>query len=419
MKNTRKAVFIVIGFCTTGLVSLLLAEGFLRLFPGFLPPERRQYMLVDMNNVGVKHSYIGHLHTPYARKHLSGPDYDVRQTTGAFGFRNPGPWPRHADVVILGDSLVFGYGVSDGSAWPAIVDRSFPDLRVLNLGLVGAGAEQYLRVYETFGERLHPKLVIVGMFPGNDFWDAAQFQEWLREGAKGNYMVWRNDGHFSGSVLQQPAHAFRWLLLRHSYLYNLIVAARVNQEAKRAGEPRTLRLKGGQAIRLLPSDFESRTAGSEPDRPEFQLTVRALAQLRDRVVKNGGRILVVLQPSKEEVYLPILGETVRDPSAGLRPALKQLGIQYLDLAPAFKREANRGKALFFGADGHPNSDGYQLIADQVIQYLHGVTWSTDARAALGRVSLPPPHPAGWKAPSAPGTQWGARPESQEHVGGER
>ena len=166
MRKTHKAFFLVVALFVSGLVSLLLAEGFLRLFPGFLPPERRQYMLVDMNNVGVKHSYIGHLHTPYAKKQLKGPDYDVKQTTGAFGFRNPGAWPRQADVVILGDSLVFGYGVSDGSAWPAIVDRSFPNMKVINLGLVGAGAEQYLRVYQTFGARLHPKLVIVGMFPG-------------------------------------------------------------------------------------------------------------------------------------------------------------------------------------------------------------------------------------------------------------
>lgn len=397
MKHIRKASFIVIGLIVVGLVSLLLAEGFLRLFPGFLPPERRQYMLVDMNNVGVKHSYIGHLHTPNAKKHLSGPDYDVRQTTGAFGFRNSGPWPQHADLVILGDSLVFGYGVSDGSAWPAIVDRSFPNMKVVNLGLVGAGAEQYLRVYQTFGERLQPKFVIVGMFPGNDFWDAGQFEKWLREGGRGNYMVWRNYGDFSGSLLQHPAEAFKSVLLRHSYLYNLILAARQNQQEKRAGEPKILRLKGGQEIRLLPSDFESRTAGSQAGRPEFQLTVRALAELRDGVAKNGGHLLVVLQPSKEEVYLPMLGEEVRDPSAELRPALKELGIEYLDLAPAFRREANAGKALFFGADGHPNQAGYRLIAGQVIEYLEARIWSADSRSARGRISWPPPHPAAWVA----------------------
>jgi len=345
-------------------------------------------MLVDMNNVGVTHSFIGHLQTPNARKRLSGPDYDVRQTTGAFGFRNPGPWPARADVVILGDSLVFGYGVADGSAWPAIVDRSFPGLKVVNLGLVGAGAEQYLRVYQTFGERLRPKVVVVGMFPGNDFWDAGQFQAWLREGGQGNYMVWRNYGRFSGNLVRQPKRAAKSLLLRHSYLYNLILAARSNHEAKQAGEPKIVRLKGGQEIRLLPSDFRSRTAGSQAGRPEFQLTVRALKELRNRVEKAGGRLVVVLQPSKEEIYLPLLGERVRDASAALRPALRELGIEYLDLAPGFRREADTGKALFFGADGHPNQAGYRLIADQVIDYLQGRIRKADSQSTSGSVAWP-------------------------------
>jgi len=383
MQKTRKAIFVTFALLIAGLVTLLLAESFLRLFPGFLPPERRQYMLVDMNNVGITHPYIGHLQTPNAKKHLSGPDYDVRQTTGDFGFRNPTPWPKRADVVILGDSLVFGYGVSDGSAWPAIVDHSFPNLKVVNLGLVGAGAEQYLRVYETFGEPLRPKLVIVGMFPGNDFWDAAQFNEWVTEGAKGNYMVWRNYGHFSGNALREPEEALKSVLLRHSYLYNLVLAARSNRVARKAGEPKILRLKDGHEIRLLPSDFESRTIGSLSGRSEFEITVRALADLRDRVEGSGGRVLVVLQPSKEEVYMPMLGEKVRDASAHLRPALEGLGIEYLDLAPAFKREAKEGKALFFGADGHPNPAGYRLIADEVINYLEGRIGSTESRSAVG------------------------------------
>ncbi|MFB3904133.1 MAG: SGNH/GDSL hydrolase family protein [Acidobacteriota bacterium] len=397
MRRTRKAVFILVGLFAAGLISLLLAEGFLRLFPGFLPPERRQYMLVDLGNVGVKHPYIGHLHTPNARKRLSGPDYDVRLTTGAFGFRNPGPWPRRADLVVLGDSLVFGYGVPDQSAWPAILDRSFPNLKVVNLGLVGAGAEQYLRVYRTFGEPLRPKLVIVGMFPGNDFWDAREFNEWLEEGAKGNYMAWRNYGHYSGTWKEQPVEAVKSFALRHSYLYNLVIAARSSQKTRRAGEPKILRMKDGQEIRLLPSDFRSKTAGSRAGRPELGLTVEALAELRDRVHRSGGQILVVLQPSKEEVYLPMLGEKVRDPSAELRPALRKLGIEYLDLAPAFKREAKAGRTLFFGSDGHPNSEGYRLIAGEVTRYLATLLGSAAFRSVLGLPIRPRLRPATWSA----------------------
>ena len=64
----------------------------------------------------------------------------------------------------------------------------------MNLGLVGASPEQYFRVYETFGARLQPKLLLVGVYVQNDFWDAGMFDLWLREGVGNNYMVWRNFG---------------------------------------------------------------------------------------------------------------------------------------------------------------------------------------------------------------------------------
>jgi hypothetical protein len=63
------------------------------------------------------------------------------------------------------------YGVEDSAAWPAILDRALPRLRVINLGLIGAGPQQYLRVYKTFGLQLRPRLLLVGLFVGNDFWD--------------------------------------------------------------------------------------------------------------------------------------------------------------------------------------------------------------------------------------------------------
>ncbi|HXK58416.1 MAG TPA: GDSL-type esterase/lipase family protein [Acidobacteriota bacterium] len=371
MSRRRKAFFLIVTLCLGVMVALLLGEGILRLFPGLLPPERRQLVLVDMNNVGIGHPYIGHLHTPNATKRLSGPDFDVEQTTGAFGFRNPGTWPSQADVVVLGDSLVFGYGVPDDAAWPAILSRSTPGLgKVMNLGLVGAGAEQYLRVYQTFGKSLRPKLVVVGIFPGNDFWDAGQFDRWLQEGGQGNYMVWRNYGHFPGGFWSNPKEVAKSFLLRHSYLCNLIVAAQMDLSRNDEEEPKIYRSQDGQEIRVSPAGLALRLEGAQPGSREFEITVGALRELHRQVTDNGSKMLVVIQPSKEEVYMPLLGEEITDASAGLRQELSRLGIEYLDLGPVFRKEA-ADHALFFRADGHPNERGYRLIAESVARFLAG------------------------------------------------
>jgi hypothetical protein len=77
----------------------------------------------------------------------------------------------------------------------------------------------------------------------------------------------------------------------------------------------------------------------------------------------------VLQPSKEEVYLPLLGEPGPDPGSHLRRTLGELGIPYLDLLPDFRSRAAKGEVLFFEADGHPNARGYALTAELVLAHL--------------------------------------------------
>jgi hypothetical protein len=79
--------------------------------------------------------------------------------------------------------------------------------------------------------------------------------------------------------------------------------------------------------------------------------------------------VVIFQPSKEEVYLPLLGDPLPDPTGPLRAVLDKLSIRYLDLTPVFRRRAEAGDKLFFAVDGHPNVRGYALIADLVLSHL--------------------------------------------------
>jgi hypothetical protein len=84
--------------------------------------------------------------------------------------------------VVLGYSLAFGYGVEDDQAWPEVVNRAWPKVRVVHLGIMGAGPQQYLQVYETFGRKLQPRVLLVGFLARNDFWEAGFFDRWLRPG---------------------------------------------------------------------------------------------------------------------------------------------------------------------------------------------------------------------------------------------
>jgi lysophospholipase L1-like esterase len=375
---SQQAVFAVLLAIGSVLLTLILVEAVLRLFPGSLPVELQQLMEADPKNYGIAHTYIGHLHKPNSAFVISGKDFKSVHHTDGHGFRNPWPWPETAEIVALGDSLTFGQGVRDEEAWPAILDRALPRSRLINLGLIGAGPTQYRRVYETFGKKFHPKLVLVGFFIRNDFWDEEMFDRWLRSGVGGNYMVWRDFGRPKRVTfnLQKPVASmidtFRWnyaLLSRSSYLYSLLLHVRGTVKKWRPAEVRTLEFPDGGRMELFAGDFANTTAGAQPDRREFQLTIQALQRIQSIARTNGTHVLVIFQPSKEEVYLPLLGEPAPDPGSPLRAALEKLSIPYLDLMEGFRRRAAKGEVLFFETDGHPNARGYALIAELVLSHL--------------------------------------------------
>jgi hypothetical protein len=275
----------------------------------------------------------------------------------------------------VGDSLVFGYGVDAHEAWPARLASASPGVRIVNLGLIGAGPQQYLRVFETFGLPLQPRLVIIGIFPQNDFWDAGLFMRWLRSDKPGwNYMVWRDFGqpraarHSRRARLRAMALGV-YFVARHSYVFNLGEQAAKGAIRRQSRRRLSITLADGGPLQLSPRDFKSKTAGARPGRPEFDVVVKSVKALRDTAAAHGAQTAVVLEPSKEETYLPLVGRTVVDPSAALRHALDRLDIPWVDLGPAFRSEAQAGARLFFEVDGHPNAAGHAVIATGVRQAL--------------------------------------------------
>jgi lysophospholipase L1-like esterase len=349
---------------------MLLGEGLIRLVAGLLPAEVESQIRNTPSRRGVSHPYIGHLHKPNSALVIAGKDFKAVHQTDEGGFRNTSSWPERADIVALGDSLTFGYGVEDGQAWPVLLARDLHLDHVINLGLSGAGPQQYLRVYETFGVQLRPRILVVGVFLRNDFWDADLFDRWLHSGIGGNYMVWRDFGRPQRLLGKRATLEWKsYVLARESYLFNML------HEVWRIGKSRPLPapvffpLPDGTQLQLFPSDFGNKTVGAKPDRHEFRLVIDALRRLHILATEQGTQTLMVFQPSKEEVHLPLLGEFPSNPSHLLRQALEGQGIECLDLAPVFRERAEAGEQLFFEVDGHPNARGYALIAEGIRSYL--------------------------------------------------
>ena len=162
-------------------VALGATELVLRLAPGLLSEEAR--LRLSWQEQKLSHaartrpdSVIGFLYVPDGHDQVRQGDVRFSYTTDGDGFRNAGPRPDQAQVVAVGDSWTFGFGVDDSVAWPRLLADSLRPLQVRNLGLIGSGPEQYTRVLERFGLPLHPAVILYGVFPGNDLDDQEAFE---------------------------------------------------------------------------------------------------------------------------------------------------------------------------------------------------------------------------------------------------
>jgi lysophospholipase L1-like esterase len=369
---TRLDGFKLAALAFGGLIAFAGVEVGLRLAPGVLGPELRALLAPDREQYGVAHADIGYLPRPHGHVVISGKDFQAIHAVDAKGFRNIDPWPDRADIVAVGDSLTFGYGVTREQAWPTMLARAQAGVRLVNLALVGAGPQQYLRVYESFGLDLRPKLLVVGVFVRNDFWDAETFDLWLKSGYGGNFMRWRDQGRPDAHPLNwsDPEQILRAVFSRH--VYPLLRASRVYNLARALqtqGTPTFFHFAGGSRVRLMPKDLWDAASLADKNSKAFRLALDAFQAIQSSAEKQGTHVLMVLQPSKEEVYLPLVQSGVPDPTATLREEFERRGIEYLDLVAAFRQRAAAGEQLFFENDGHPNPSGYALTAELVLAHL--------------------------------------------------
>ena len=390
---TRLDGFKLAALAFGGFLALAGVELGLRVAPGVFGPELRAQLVADPEQYGVAHPYIGYLHRPNGNTVVSGKDFHVVHAVDAKGFRNIDPWPDRADIVVVGDSLAFGYGVTREEAWPTILAGAQAGIPLVNLALVGAGPQQYLRVYESFGLDLRPKLLVVGVFVRNDFWDAETFDLWLKSGYGGNFMVWRDWGRPDVLTLSwsDPERTVRTVFNRH--VYPLLHASRVYNLARALlpeGTPTFFHFPGGSRVRLVPQDLWKTAALADKNSKAFRLALDAFQAIQSAAEKHGTHVLMVLQPSKEEVYLPLVESGVPDPTATVREEFERRGIEYLDLVTAFRQRAAAGEQLFFENDGHPNPTGYALTARLVLAHL---------TASAARYGLAQPGPVPVRATS--------------------
>jgi lysophospholipase L1-like esterase len=281
----------------------------------------------------------------------------------ARGFCNPpaaAARPR-ADVVALGDSFTWCTAVAAERTWPAALEAS-TGLAVYDLGVPGVGLHEYVEVLARFGLALAPRVVVVGVYGGNDLRDARRFAEHrARDG--------REDAREPGS-----------LLLRHSYAANFaagaveVLAQRLRRpeidfayDVEQGGRPVAMNRGGGDLdeVRIARALAAGEVSPALWDAP--------LARLAGLAGEHGFRVVVAYLPSAHAAWAPDVrfadpevGAQVQALDAAQRRALPELaarhGMAYVDCTPALHAAASGAELPYFPGNLHPTAAGHAAIA---------------------------------------------------------
>lgn len=394
-ERSRRPAAVAVSVLALGLAVATL-EGVLRRRLDYLPPDiltvtgRRQPSLAGVDAywraweaTKTADPTLGYRFVPNLDTVLAGhPDFSYRLRTNSRGLRTPrehGP----VDGVLIGDSFAFGHGVDESATWAARL-KALAGIELANLGVGGYSPLQELRLLQSEGLRLAPRLVVWQLFK-DDLWGAAEFQRWLDSG-EDDFLAWQRRGAAappSPGLRRGPVHAARRLLFRHLLSYEMAkYLLGIGAYADRDRRQVWIRV-GGQ--RLLCDQASNRLWGdfrASAIRRGWELTQGALARGRRLAEAADAHLVVVLVPSKEEVYWPMLAPRlahaaslpIRQPDVLLAQFCRQQNIPCLDLYQRFASAAQQGAVLYFSRDAHWNAAGHALAAETLWEFLksHGL-----------------------------------------------
>lgn len=377
-------------------IALGMMELLLRTFPNWVPaevrvnpPVRRVRAYID-ETYDLRRSDGDLYHLMRGTIAPLSPEEDqvvahVHMTTDEHGFRNPPPEKATYGIVALGDSFTRASGVA--TPWPQKL-AEYTGNDVLNLGDVGFGPQDELKVLRQYGLKKRPQWVILAYFEGNDLHDAVAYEH-------ANPFILARFGRY---ILSRSIDAW------HEKLWGRAQAA----NAPSYRYPVTVTINDTNLemafysyyIAWLSVNYETIESSQN-----YGLVRETIMKMKELSEAANARFLLVYIPTKFHVYLPYLDDaeilarvfadvpTLELNEAGFLQFTNQIAtpeltrqhiddqahlladfaadnhIDYIDLTPTFQKEAGASAELYFPFDTHWNQRGQDLAAQTIAKYI--------------------------------------------------
>jgi hypothetical protein len=309
------------------------------------------------------------------------------------GFRNRGRTLADADLVVVGDSHVQGFGVTYGEDFPSQLGER-TGRRVYSLGVGSYGIYHYaVLLADVARDAGQVRDVILGLYPANDltgFCSITPIASWAEFSAEqGLAAPACGDAAGSAERISDRAKNVRdWLLTNSAFINAIDLTVGRYREST---EPRLL-LPARNQVRVARARRHARaTSLDDVDRQTvFDASLKVLRRADRRFASQGIRFQVVLIPSKELVlyeWAAANGSPIEEefheylrPQAVLMARyaafLESNGIAFRDATPAMvvrlDAAIGEGRTLYpIADDGHPDASGFGVYTEVAAELLEG------------------------------------------------
>lgn len=295
---------------------------------------------------------------PDAAGLFAGWEFDTQVHLNELGFRDVRPWrdklPGQYELLLLGDSITWGYGVEEGRRYSDRLSDELSklgvDVVVRNAAVSGYDTGQELLLYRQLRRRGCPDVVLIGLY-GNDVTE--NLSAWQGVYPKPYFQLAQNTLQLKNVPVPT---ADRWSV--HQALTDRGWMSRLREHSRLYAMAAWIKETARQAVQAdSPTGSPSNEAGIE-------VTAALLRELVGEVLQDKRDAAVLVLPD-----VGVLTDT--RVSASTLSAQRAQVPSMLELSQLFQEaKRNEGLPLFYRLDGaHWTERAHELGAQQIARFL--------------------------------------------------
>lgn len=366
----------------SSLTGIILFEITFSVCPKFVPVSFIPFLerplkerAITAHGLRKKSDFVGeelcYYYKPFTRLDFNNTVDDLKGTIliDDIGFRNSVFNQHKVDIVLLGDSLIFG-GSSPIDLGDLLRKKGFS---VLNLAMGGYAPQHWTDVFVKFGSRASPTYVFAFLFDGNDFYDAVNY--YSNSIINNSYEGYLNrESKVSMYVNKKSLLDF---IINRSYFLSFARGLILSPGFIFKEDPLFKKAKYILDINGKRMTMEFTHSTPPPDVVKsdgFRLTIASIKRLKEECLKIKAKLFLVYVPANSTVCAPYSEnykfkvDDQRAISNKIQNFCEKEGILFIDITGRFQAEvANRKIYLDNGTDTHMRPEGFELLSSIILE----------------------------------------------------